>query len=1629
MSDVAKLRYSVDTRELVEARTELGRVRGAATGTQTALNGLGGSRASAQLDGTTRSATATGRALSGTGVQARDASGRLVTLEGNARATGRALDSAAQSGSRLMTALKGAALVVIGLGLGATVKSTLDYVDALTEVSTLVDTTSFDMAGLSEQARLQAQRFGTMPTENVGAFYQAISAGADTAEKATDLLTAANKLAIGGVTDTLTAVDGLTSSMNAYGEEAGTATDVSDAMFTAVKAGKTTIGELSANIGKLAPIAATAGVSLDEVLSATAALTKGGVATSTAMDGIRATIATVIKPSQEAAKAAERMGLDFSAAALESKGLAGFLEDVARKTGGSTDELALLFGGVEALTPVLALTGKASGDFATILGDMSDKAGATEEAFEKMANSPGFQMSRILATLSAGFIGLTESVTTGSVPALRAIADVLPSAFGAIQSVIDTLTTSYSDFMSVLSESDSWPFQALRDFGELVKKAGEYLAPVIPYMDDFGIALLGLGAGVAIIAALGAAFALLTSPITLTAAAITLVAVGVRKLYENWDSVVAWWDGIWDAIEKRASEFVEWFKGVPGRIVGAITSKAAQVKDAFLGLFDFMPSIADETVPIMERAGSDSAVGFINGAKSWLGGLFGVGDDMGGAVEDGLTTRMEIQSPSRLMARLGGYIGEGLADGIAGTQKQIAAAAQRISDELERSIGSMSQRIQSQYIELTEGAEAAERYELGLRGITGAAQDDIVAGNALITSLQEQKAMRDKLEGGIQQSIVNASSVREAFSNLGDFMEKWLKEKIATFAAQKIMVFLGMGDGGFTSGLGGILSSAGSVLSGFGTGLSGTLKTMGNSVSSFLGIASPYAGSMTAAQGATMGATTALGSFGASMGSVLSMAAPIAAMGVAANTLGKKFAEMTGLANEAGAGVGAMLAGPLGALIGGSMPSGWRTASAGVSVGVTDGEFEGENYEHLRARDLGGTKNIHRYSELDAQVEEAVSGFFANLNDTIVDQSSALGISGADSILDSFNMATEIFTGGTAEEDLQEWLEESTRAAYAQAFDNMSPELAAYMGDAVDIVNDSVEEISTTFERVAIGFTSVNDATLLLGLNFDKTAPSAVGASAALVELMGGLDQFQSATQSYYNEYYTLEERQKIALAEAAVEVEAFNSILNANGIQSITTRDQMMQLVEGLDLSTAAGASLWAQAMEVSGAFAAVADSGLVTHEIISQLPDGLKTSFGTMLDDTNNVAAALPVDLLASLDVIVVRSRVSGEEMQGNLLVSFDNMMAGAGLISTDLPQAMQAGYDDMLKRAAIAAAMLSPELEDALMDMVATTDAGGRDVVNQLNSAFRTAVELSETTGVDLNSALSTGFENVLIEAGVLRDNLPLEMQGAYDAVMGGAVLTSLSVIDSMDDMTGATGGLSAAAANATGDIGSFAGSIAAVGRSARAEFDKLMATAGATQSQRAAAAAAYLESREFLNANRAAVEAMGLSTSSTATAVNSNAAQDANIMRLMRENGLTFAQAKSQHLNGSHANGLGFVPFDGYRAELHKGEMVLPASISEQIRSLGPGNSRVSSNAPKFSAPITNLNQQNNNGLKDEIVALRKEVGMLRKENNAGLSGIGQSNAAIVSGTEQQTAAISKSERSNEQLTREIRKAIA
>ncbi len=64
-----------------------------------------------------------------------------------------------------------------------------------------------------------------------------------------------------------------------------------------------------------------------------------------------------------------------------------------------------------------------------------------------------------------------------------------------------------------------------------------------------------------------------------------------------------------------------------------------------------------------------------------------------------------------------------------------------------------------------------------------------------------------------------------------------------------------------------------------------------------------------------------------------------------------------------------------------------------------------------------------------------------------------------------------------------------------------------------------------------------------------------------------------------------------------------------------------------------------------------------------------------------------------------------------------------------------------------------------------------------------------------------------------------------------------------------------------------------------------------------------------------------------------------ALDVAAVRSMVDNVITTSTAQANMVNGSHASGADYIPFDGYRAELHRGEMVLPAGVAQGVRANG------------------------------------------------------------------------------------------
>ena len=205
---------------------------------------------------------------------------------------------------------KKAAIVSAGFAALST-KLAGDFQKNLLEISTLLKgDVDRSLKTIDKSLRNAASASGLALDSLSKAQYDIISAGFSNASDSAIVLEQSMKLAVGGVTSAAQAADLLTSSINAYGGTADDAQRISDVLFTTVKEGKTTIGELSGSIGLVLPFARSFNLTIQDVGASLAVLTSGGVSTSESVTALKGAISALESPSQGAKKAMSAAGIE-----------------------------------------------------------------------------------------------------------------------------------------------------------------------------------------------------------------------------------------------------------------------------------------------------------------------------------------------------------------------------------------------------------------------------------------------------------------------------------------------------------------------------------------------------------------------------------------------------------------------------------------------------------------------------------------------------------------------------------------------------------------------------------------------------------------------------------------------------------------------------------------------------------------------------------------------------------------------------------------------------------------------------------------------------------------------------------------------------------------------------------------------------------------------------------------------------------------------------------------------------------------------------------------------------------------------------------------------------------------------
>lgn len=441
--------------------------------------------------------------------QAQDTNTSLSGFSQAAEKVGKFGDAATSAGMKLLPVTAG-----ITAAGGASAKMAMDFEDAMAKVNTIADTTEVPLSELEKAILDLSNQTGISSSEIAGNVYDAISAGQKTGD-AVNFVSNSTKLARAGFADAGSALDVLTTIMNAYGLEASEVSRVSDVLIQTQNLGKTTVGELSSSMGKIIPTAKANGVALEQVAAGYALMTANGVATAESTTYMNSMFNELGKSGTKVSDTLkEKTGKSF----LELMQDGASLSDVLQVISDSAAEQGLAFGDLwgsaEAGKAGLILLGDSAETFNGTLEQMRNSTGSTETAFGKL-NTNSYTIQKAFNQLK------NTAIEFGS-----AIMSVL-AAVGPVLIIIGKIATGISAVMSLV-----------------------------------GVIVPAISALIPVIASVGAPI------LAIIAVIVAVIAVG-KLLVAHWDEIKAVCMNIWNAVKEF---FAGLWEGIKQTVSAAWTS-------------------------------------------------------------------------------------------------------------------------------------------------------------------------------------------------------------------------------------------------------------------------------------------------------------------------------------------------------------------------------------------------------------------------------------------------------------------------------------------------------------------------------------------------------------------------------------------------------------------------------------------------------------------------------------------------------------------------------------------------------------------------------------------------------------------------------------------------------------------------------------------------------------------------------------------------------------------------------------------------------------------------------------------------------------------------------------------------
>ena len=245
--------------------------------------------------------------------------------------------------------------MIAGIREGAEAATELQI--RISQIRTISQDAQLTTAQWGKGLRDISDAFGLPILDTAAATYQAISNQIVKGSESFAFMADAAKLAVTTVSTLQQSVDALSGIMNAYGNSAGDAEELSAKLFKTIEVGRFVLGDISDTLGSVTALGAQLGVTIDEILGMEATLTRSALPAKQAMTQIRGILSRMIQPTKEAKELLRELGVDtFQELITTGGGVTAVFREMAKKMEEGNTTAADFIPRIQGLSGILKFT-------------------------------------------------------------------------------------------------------------------------------------------------------------------------------------------------------------------------------------------------------------------------------------------------------------------------------------------------------------------------------------------------------------------------------------------------------------------------------------------------------------------------------------------------------------------------------------------------------------------------------------------------------------------------------------------------------------------------------------------------------------------------------------------------------------------------------------------------------------------------------------------------------------------------------------------------------------------------------------------------------------------------------------------------------------------------------------------------------------------------------------------------------------------------------------------------------------------------------------------------------------------------------------------------------------------------